>query len=68
MVLKSGFRHRSSQITSMLRWLSISSRRLDRTHIEAFVAQFGQEIRADLLAMLSGRQKFFIHRDAISDR
>jgi hypothetical protein len=52
----------------MLRWLSISSRRLDRTHIEAFVAQLGQEIRADLLGMLSGRQKFFIHREAISHR
>ena len=60
--------HDLSQITVMLLWLSISSRRLDRTHIEAFVAQLGQEIRADLLAMLSGRQKFFIHRDAISDR
>jgi hypothetical protein len=42
--------------------------RLDRIHIEAFVAHLGQEIRADLLAMLSGRQKFFVHRDAISDR
>jgi hypothetical protein len=51
--------HDLSQITVMLLWLSISSRRLDRTHIEAFVAQLGQEIRADLLAMLSGRQKFF---------
>ena len=29
MVLKSGFRCRSSQITSMLRWVSASSRRLD---------------------------------------
>jgi hypothetical protein len=31
MVLKSGFRCRSNQITSMLRWVSASSRRLDRT-------------------------------------
>src|SRR6202171_3610228 len=34
MVLKSGFRLRSSQITSMLRWLSVSSRRLDRTRFK----------------------------------
>ena len=33
MVLKSGFRCRSSQITSMLRWVSASSRRLDRTRL-----------------------------------
>ena len=30
MVLKSGFRCRSSQITSILRWVSASSRRLER--------------------------------------
>jgi hypothetical protein len=33
MVLKSGFKVRNSQMTSMLRWHSISSRRLDRTRL-----------------------------------
>ena len=33
MVLKSGFKLRNSQMTSMLRWHSISSRRLDRTRL-----------------------------------
>lgn len=33
MVRKSGFRCRSSQITSILRWASASSRRLDRTRL-----------------------------------
>ena len=33
MVLKSGLRCRSSQITSMLRWVSASRRRLDRTRL-----------------------------------
>jgi hypothetical protein len=33
MVLKSGLRCRCSQITSMLRWVSASSRRLDRTRL-----------------------------------
>ena len=32
-VLKSGFKVRNSQITSMLRWHSASSRRLDRTRL-----------------------------------
>jgi hypothetical protein len=32
-VLKSGFRCRSSQITSMLRWVSASNRRLERTRL-----------------------------------
>src|ERR1017187_5860708 len=34
MVLKSGFSVRSSQMTSMLRWHSASSRRLDRTRFQ----------------------------------
>ena len=33
MVLKSGFKVRNSQMTSMLRWHSASSRRLDRTRL-----------------------------------
>src|SRR6516225_2954820 len=45
MVLKSGFRCRSSQITSMLRWVSASSRRLDPHSVQVAVDVELQQIR-----------------------
>src|SRR5215467_12024081 len=62
-VLKSGFRCRSSQITSILRWVSASSRRLDRTQVQVAVDVKLQQIRRRI-----GRATRHLRRNAAEPR